>query len=801
MSSVARPGIYIQENIAQQTIVNQQRTDAVAAFIGALPKGPTTPTLVSNWADFVKYFGGINSSYPTTTALYTFYANGGRDAYVQRVTPSDAATATYNFNSGALVVNAINKGYWGTSISVEILAGNGSGRFSVVVYGSPLYSGGDSRSNILEQWTDLSNTSTDPRYAKDTINAFSAYINIASTTGSAPTVTGTVQALSNGSDGTAISGATLSTVTDTLANFDNITSPLIFNAPDISASANGANYVTQRSNSIAAWAKILKYAEYRGDCFVVVDTPSETAATTPPTYMSAFDAQNYAAEVYSQTTIASSATTAQTLSTLTADGSTVTFKTGTGQHGYLVGQTVAVSGLNNTATITGTAATVVKPGFQGTTAVAGYVTYTTTYAHGFKTGDLVTITGITNTAVSGNTTLYNATNAVITKVSDTAFYVANTATATAGLTLTNATAVSAGFNGSFTITAVPSTTTFSVSNGEVIGNSTAIGTGSVTYSSPNSSITTGAAHNIGVGQTVVIQGVVPDGYNGTWVTASGTTSSTLVIPTASNLGAITQAGTVSGGLGLTSAGAVSATGFSATTLASVTNSWSSVGSTAANGAIYYPWLKIPDTTKSTPGITTAVAPGGAVIGQHQANDVSRGVFKTPAGYSTRIAVAVDVTKRLTNAELDSLNTGSGNTFAVPVNAIRNVPGAGILIMGGRTLSNTAPNRYVNIRRSIINIKKQVERLSQFALFENNDEYLWRQIRATIGNFLNQYWQQGGLRGTSPDQAYFVKVDGTTTTDADIANGQVNIQIGVALEYPAEFVVITIGQLTGSSTAL
>jgi phage tail sheath protein FI len=122
-------------------------------------------------------------------------------------------------------------------------------------------------------------------------------------------------------------------------------------------------------------------------------------------------------------------------------------------------------------------------------------------------------------------------------------------------------------------------------------------------------------------------------------------------------------------------------------------------------------------------------------------------------------------------------------------------------MGARTLSNSSPNRYINIRRSIINVKKQVERISQFALFENNDEYLWGQIRASVGTFLNQYWMQGGLRGVSPDQAYYVKVDGTTTSDADIANGQVNIQIGIALEYPAEFVVINIGQLTGSSTAI
>ena len=45
----------------------------------------------------------------------------------------------------------------------------------------------------------------------------------------------------------------------------------------------------------------------------------------------------------------------------------------------------------------------------------------------------------------------------------------------------------------------------------------------------------------------------------------------------------------------------------------------------------------------------------------------------------------------------------------------------------------------------------------------------------------------------------MKCDSTTVTQSDILNGQVNVEIGVALEYPAEFVVINIGQITGSAS--
>ena len=115
------------------------------------------------------------------------------------------------------------------------------------------------------------------------------------------------------------------------------------------------------------------------------------------------------------------------------------------------------------------------------------------------------------------------------------------------------------------------------------------------------------------------------------------------------------------------------------------------------------------------------------------------------------------------------------------------------------MDNTPTNRYINIRRSLIYIEKELTQRSAFAVFENNDERLWLSLRTTLTNFLRTYWQAGGLRGASPAQAFYVKCDSTTTSFADIQNGQVNIEVGVALQKPAEFVIIKIGQLDGGAT--
>jgi phage tail sheath protein FI len=56
------------------------------------------------------------------------------------------------------------------------------------------------------------------------------------------------------------------------------------------------------------------------------------------------------------------------------------------------------------------------------------------------------------------------------------------------------------------------------------------------------------------------------------------------------------------------------------------------------------------------------------------------------------------------------------------------------------------------------------------------------------------FRQGALQGSTPREAYFVKCDRNTTTQSDIDNGVVNIQVGFAPLKPAEFVVISIKQL-------
>lgn len=210
-------------------------------------------------------------------------------------------------------------------------------------------------------------------------------------------------------------------------------------------------------------------------------------------------------------------------------------------------------------------------------------------------------------------------------------------------------------------------------------------------------------------------------------------------------------------------------------------------------AVYYPHLYIADPIGRSNGALRKIGPAGSIAGLYIYTDsrAGGGVFKAPAGIGAQVRGTVALERAFTSSQLDDMNSSTS-----PVNPIRQVPGSGSVVMGARTLlQDGTANKYVNMRRSLIYINSRLRNITEFALFENNDTRLWAQLRTSIAVFLGEYRNQGGLRGATQTQSFFIKIDGENNTAASIANGEVHIQVGVALEYPAEFIVIDLSQKT------
>ena len=208
------------------------------------------------------------------------------------------------------------------------------------------------------------------------------------------------------------------------------------------------------------------------------------------------------------------------------------------------------------------------------------------------------------------------------------------------------------------------------------------------------------------------------------------------------------------------------------------------------GAIYYPWLKMLDPTGKSP-VPIAVPPSGFVAGMYARIDAKRGVWKAPAGTEANIGGAVGVTADTTDAQQDFLNP-------IGVNVIRTFPASGIVIWGARTLATRSDPeyRYIPIRRTAIFLEQSIYNGIQWAVFEPNDEDLWASLRANINAFMMLQFRAGAFQGKTPTEAFFVKCDNQTTTQADIDAGTVNILVGFAPLKPAEFVVLRLSQKAG-----
>ena len=201
---------------------------------------------------------------------------------------------------------------------------------------------------------------------------------------------------------------------------------------------------------------------------------------------------------------------------------------------------------------------------------------------------------------------------------------------------------------------------------------------------------------------------------------------------------------------------------------------------SANAALYFPSLQVDD----PPGGLRDVPPSGAVAGVIARIDDQRGVWKQPAGTDAGIRGVRGLTAAVGNSESERLNTAG-------INALRTFPGNGILVWGGRTLAPAGQPewKYVSVRRLVLFIEESIDRGTRWAVFEPNDEPLWRAVRRSIEGFLLQLFRQGALQAQTPDAAFFVRCDRTTMTQEDIDNGRVVCLVGVAPIRPAEFVVL------------
>ena len=206
-------------------------------------------------------------------------------------------------------------------------------------------------------------------------------------------------------------------------------------------------------------------------------------------------------------------------------------------------------------------------------------------------------------------------------------------------------------------------------------------------------------------------------------------------------------------------------------------------------AIYYTNVKF----RRDDGVLQTIPCTGFVAGAFAKTAQQKNVGRTPAGIGVGNIDGPGVVGpefTLTRANQDTL-------YQARINPLVKNDASGFVINGGRTLSTIDRWKYVNSRTLNDHLFFRINRVLQFAVFENNGPSLWSRAQAAVEGLMSTFFQLGYFGGTVQSEAFFVRCDASNNTRT---SNTLNVDVGFTPGIPAEFVVFTVQQPVNTATS-
>ncbi len=193
-------------------------------------------------------------------------------------------------------------------------------------------------------------------------------------------------------------------------------------------------------------------------------------------------------------------------------------------------------------------------------------------------------------------------------------------------------------------------------------------------------------------------------------------------------------------------------------------------------------------------VEIVLPPSAALAGVWCKSDAENGVWNAPANIALG-GVA---------APLCLVNDSEQEGFNMPIDGqaiciIRDMANRGSVVWGAQTLDgNSQDYRYIQVRRTLIYVEQSIKLALNAYVFAANDATTWATVTAAISNFLTGLWQQGGLMGSKPSEAFTVQCGvGTSMTAQNVLDGIMVVAVTLQMIHPAEFIELTFKQTMGS----
>lgn len=195
----------------------------------------------------------------------------------------------------------------------------------------------------------------------------------------------------------------------------------------------------------------------------------------------------------------------------------------------------------------------------------------------------------------------------------------------------------------------------------------------------------------------------------------------------------------------------------------------------------------PDVVMRDPGVGTNVVapPSVVVLGALALNDRVGHPWFAPAGFTRgALPTALEARVQLNKEDMDLLYDLDVNPLvAFPGNATSGTnPKGGVVVWGQKTLQQAASALdRVNVRRLLIDIRRQVRDIANTIIFEPNRETTLARFSAAVTPRLQRIQSLAGL------ERFRVVIDSSTTTEQDVLNNTIRGKIFVQPTKAIEFV--------------
>lgn len=199
-------------------------------------------------------------------------------------------------------------------------------------------------------------------------------------------------------------------------------------------------------------------------------------------------------------------------------------------------------------------------------------------------------------------------------------------------------------------------------------------------------------------------------------------------------------------------------------------------------AAYFPDSVLPDPNTKT---NVMVPPSVVVLGALALNDAVGHPWFAPAGFTRgALQTTLEARVQLSKTNMDALYDVSINPLvAFPGSATSGTnPKGGVMVWGQKTLQAAASALdRVNVRRLLIDIRRQVREIAQTIIFEPNRETTLAKFSAAVTPRLQRIQALAGL------ERFRVIIDSSTTSQADVENNTIRGKIFVQPTKSIEFV--------------